>query len=126
MNTILGQSNLKSDWVGIELISGKKIYARLPFDPFGSPADEIPKEGIIRIDSEVFIVAKMYTGTGQVKMSLATFRNDAGESAEPPYLLNAEHISMITKLAQDCQLYEIFTQQSSDLVVPQRPSLVVP
>lgn len=117
------ETKRKSDWVCVK-VNSEKLYTKLPFDPFGEPADPIPT-GMISIEHDVYVLLRSLSPDGRMKIGIMSLREEPGEVLEPPYLLNMDHVSMITKLSQESPLYAGLRERETGLVDP-TPRLVVP
>ena len=120
---LLGSEKSKSDWVCLELSNSKKLYTRLPFDPFGSPPDPIPT-GLISISADVYVLLRSMDPGGRMKIGIMSLREEPGEVLEAPYLLNMDHVSMISRLSSESPLYRGLMERETGLSLS--PGLVVP
>lgn len=118
-----------TDWVSIELLNTKKLFMKLPFDPFvanDSGQDFNWPTGLIKIPWEVYVLLKMYDADGGIRAGLATLRSAPGENIDPPYYIRVDHICMISKLSPESQIYKSLNQHESGLVTPPKSTLYVP
>lgn len=114
-------ANFKTDWVCLELVGSRRVYAKLSFDPWGP---ERPS-GFFEVTSEVYELMRVMASNGQPKMALISMREQPGEVLDPPYLFNTDNIVSFARLATGSPLYEAIRERESGLIQP-RPSLVVP
>lgn len=122
MSTILGES--KSGWICLEMNSGKKLYTKLPFDPFSEPS-ETWHTGIVLIEGDVYTLIKAGSPDGRLKMALISLREEPGENLEPPYCIRMDHVSLISKLSEESPLYEALVERETG-IISSRPKLIVP
>jgi len=114
----------ESDWVCVELVGGRRIFTRLPFDPFGDPPDPIPEDGHINLE-HAFVVAKSMGPQGNLQVGIMGF-DDPPEVLEAPYKIDMRHVQMIAKMSEDSPLYQEFRNRVSPIDSLPAPQLIVP
>lgn len=113
----------QSDWLCIELLGGRRIFTKLPFDPFVEGA-LAQNQGYVEV-KEMFYLTKQMGPDGQLRAGIMCPAEDPLEKSLPPYLINLDAVTMYSKLSHDSPLYKEFVKATSDIELP-NSGLIVP